>query len=45
MAAFCIREDRSGVGMKIGWFFLFFATACFGAAAYFFMVYRRKSET
>ncbi len=44
MAIFCILEDSSRAGKKIGWFILFFATACFGAAAYFFTVYRRQAE-
>jgi hypothetical protein len=42
MAAFCWREDRSEVSVKILWFILFFATACFGAAVYFFYVYRKQ---
>jgi len=42
MAVFCLREDRSPTGAKILWFVLFFATAWFGAAAYFFMVYRKQ---
>jgi hypothetical protein len=42
MAVFCLREDRSPIGTKIIWFVLFFATACFGAAAYFFSVYRKQ---
>jgi nitrate reductase gamma subunit len=44
IAIFCIFEDSSSVGKKIVWFILFFATACFGAAAYFFTVYRRQVE-
>src|SRR5579863_3796789 len=42
MAAFCLREDRSPLGNKIFWFVIFFITAFFGAAAYFFRVYRRQ---
>ena len=44
VAVFCLREDRSPIGAKILWFVLFFATACFGAAAYFFMVYRKQLQ-
>jgi cytochrome bd-type quinol oxidase subunit 2 len=42
MAVFCLREDRSPVSAKTFWFIMFFATACFGAAAYFFSVYRKQ---
>ena len=42
MAAFCVREDNSPIGEKIRWFLVFFATACFGAALYFFAVYRKR---
>jgi hypothetical protein len=42
MVAFCVREDRSPISTKIFWFVLFFATACFGAAAYFFRAYRKQ---
>jgi nitrate reductase gamma subunit len=42
MAAFCVREDRSTISTKIFWFILFLATACFGAAAYFFRVNENK---
>jgi nitrate reductase gamma subunit len=42
MAAFCFREDRSSIGTKTFWFILFFTTACFGAAAYFFGVHRKQ---
>jgi hypothetical protein len=42
MAAFCIFEDRSSVSVKIWWFVLFFTTAFFGAAVYFFKVYRKQ---
>ena len=42
MAIFCVREDRSPVGAKMLWFILFLTTACFGAAVYFFTVYRRQ---
>jgi len=44
MAAFCIFEDRSSVSVKIWWFVLFFTTAFFGAAVYFFKVYRKQVE-
>jgi nitrate reductase gamma subunit len=44
MAVFCAREDRSTISSKILWFILFFATACFGAAAYFFTVYRKQVQ-
>jgi len=42
MVAFCLREDHTRVGTKVFWFVLFFTTACFGAAAYFFAVYRKQ---
>lgn len=42
MAVFCVREDRSSIASKIGWFFVSFATACFGSALYFFTVYRKQ---
>lgn len=38
MMAFCVREDRSAFTTKILWFALFFATAFFGSAVYFFAV-------
>jgi hypothetical protein len=44
MMAFCVREDRSSTSTKVLWFVLFFVTAFFGAAAYFFMVYRKQIE-
>ena len=42
MMAFCVREDRSPPSSKILWFVVFFATAFFGAAVYFFAVYRKQ---
>lgn len=42
MAEFCLREDKSPAGDKILWFIVFFATACFGTAFYFFLVYRKR---
>ena len=42
MAVFCAREDRSPLGAKILWYVLFLTTACFGAAVYFFAVYRKQ---
>lgn len=42
MTAFCVFVDRSSVGVKIWWFVIFFATAFFGAAVYFFKVYRKQ---
>jgi len=44
MAVFCLREDASPISAKIFWFILFFMTACFGAAAYFFTVYRKQVQ-
>jgi hypothetical protein len=44
MVVFCIREDPSPVSSKIFWFVLFFATAPFGAAIYFFTVYRKQVQ-
>jgi hypothetical protein len=42
MVVFCLFEDRSPVSHKVLWFLLFFATASFGSAAYFFRVYRKQ---
>lgn len=42
MASFCIREDVSPIGIKVLWFIFFFATAWFGAAVYFFTVYKKQ---
>lgn len=42
MMTFCVREDRSPLSSKILWFVLFFATGFFGAAVYFFAVYRKQ---
>jgi hypothetical protein len=42
MMAFCVREDRSPLSSKVSWFVLFFATAFFGAAVYFFDVYKKQ---
>ena len=42
MAEFCLRHDKSPTGNKILWFTVFFATACFGSALYFFVVYRKR---
>jgi hypothetical protein len=42
MLVYCAREDHSSTGVKILWFTVFFATASFGAAAYFFTVYTRQ---
>jgi hypothetical protein len=42
MLAFCLSEDTSPVSRKALWFLLFFATASFGSAAYFFKVYKRQ---
>jgi hypothetical protein len=44
MVAFCLRQDRSPAGTKVFWFILFFATAWFGSAAYFFRVYRKQVQ-
>jgi len=44
MMAFCLFEDRSPLSTKIFWFILFFATGWFGAAAYFFIVYRGQVQ-
>jgi hypothetical protein len=44
MAIFCVHEDRSSISTKIFWFIVFFANACFGAAAYFFKVYRKQVQ-
>lgn len=42
MMIFCVREDH--VSSKVFWFILFFATAWFGAAIYFFTVYRKQVQ-
>jgi len=42
MVAFCVREDDSPASAKIFWLVLFFIAAWFGAAAYFFAVYRKQ---
>jgi hypothetical protein len=44
MVVFCVREDQSAVSSKVFWFILFFATGPFGAAIYFFTIYRKKIE-
>jgi hypothetical protein len=44
MVVFCVCEDRSTFGTKIFWFILFFALAWFGAATYFFKVYRKQVD-
>lgn len=44
MAVFCAREDDSPKGTKILWYILFLSTACFGAAIYFFAVYRKRVQ-
>ncbi len=44
MMAFCVREDHSPVSVKVLWFVLFLAIAMFGAAVYFFVVYRKQIE-
>ncbi len=43
MAEFCLRQDKSPPGDKILWFAVFFATAWFGSALYFFVVYRKRA--
>jgi hypothetical protein len=42
MVSFCLLEDRSSVASKALWFALFLSTGFFGAAAYFFIVYRKQ---
>jgi hypothetical protein len=44
MMTFCVCEGRSPLSSKILWFVLFFATASFGAAVYFFAVYRKQVQ-
>jgi hypothetical protein len=44
MAIFCVRMDRSSVGTKVSWFLLFFFTAPFGSALYFFLVYKKQAK-
>lgn len=42
MVEFCLRHDKSPASDKILWFIAFFFTACFGAALYFFVIYRKR---
>jgi len=44
MAEFCLRHDNSPTSDKILWFVVFFATAWFGSALYFFIVYRKRAQ-
>jgi hypothetical protein len=44
MLAFCVREDDSPTSTKIFWFVVFFVFAFFGAAVYFFSVYRKQVQ-
>lgn len=44
MVAFCLVEDPSSVSRKVLWFLLFFVTASFGSAAYFFKVYKKQVQ-
>jgi hypothetical protein len=44
MVASCILEHRSSRGLKVLWFVLFFTTAMFGAAIYFFRVYSKQAQ-
>ena len=44
LVKFCPRHDNSPASSKILWFFLFFAIAWFGAALYFFVVYRKRVQ-
>jgi hypothetical protein len=45
MALFCALLDRASIGIKLLWFAFFLATACFGAAVYFFAVYKKQART
>lgn len=42
MVIYCVREDK--VSSKVFWLIFFFATAWFGAAIYFFTVYRKQVQ-
>ena len=42
MVEFCLRYDKSPTGDKILWFIVFLLGACFGAALYFLVVYRKR---
>jgi hypothetical protein len=42
MTAFLLLEDASSRRIRVLWLILFFVTAWFGSAAYFFTVYRRQ---
>jgi hypothetical protein len=42
MVIYCVREDHDS--SKVFWFILFFTTAWFGAAIYFFTVYRKQVQ-
>lgn len=45
MMAFCVGQDNSATGIKTLWFLLFFVTAPFGAALYFFAVYKKDRDS
>jgi hypothetical protein len=40
MTSACLRDSTSSTGDKLLWCIVFFATACFGSAVYFFSAYR-----
>lgn len=42
MLAYCLFEDTSRISHKVLWCLLFFATASFGSAIYFFKVYKKQ---
>jgi hypothetical protein len=44
MLTFCFYEDDSSLRAKILWVFIFFVTAWFGSATYFFSVYRKQLQ-
>jgi len=42
MAIYCVREDRSRVGVKLLWFIFFFLAGPYGSVVYYFAVYRKR---
>jgi hypothetical protein len=44
MLLFCLLRDPAPASRRFVWIFFFFTTACFGAAVYFFRVYRPERK-
>ncbi len=45
MITFCTADDQSTGWNKAFWFLVYFTTACSGAAAYFFAVYKKRTQS